>query len=210
MILTKDYGGGILWVMPNERAPENLLPTIDENIITEPAEFNEGDQLEVAFQNIVRVQPELGLQVDNYIGLAGRDATERDSMKQAVVLIYSFLESQAEAETNLVRADGSLAKRNGIHHAIYPERKPDESLLPVVDNLTKHQVFAKLSEQPGLLDVTYWRVLEKQPELSLYIEAGRDSTEIQRIKEMMAIPYLLIEAQAEVDRMKLLTEDLPA
>jgi len=210
MILTKDYGGGILWVMPNERAPENLLPTIDENIITEPAEFNEGDQLEVAFQNIVRVQPELGLQVDNYIGLAGRDATERDSMKQAVVLIYSFLESQAEAETNLVRADGSLAKRNGIHHAIYPERKPDESLLPVVDNPTKHEVFAKLSEQPGLLDVTYWRVLEKQPELSLYIEAGRDSTEIQRIKEMMAIPYLLIEAQAEVDRMKLLTEDLPA
>jgi len=210
MILTKDYRGGILWVMPNERAPENLLPTINENIITEPAEFNEGDQLEVAFQNIVRVQPELGLQVDNYIGLAGRDAGERGNMKQAVVLIYLFLEAQAKAETDLVRADGSLTKRNGIHHAIYPERTPDESLLPVVDNPTKHQVFAKLSEQPGLLDVTYWRVLEKQPELSLYIESGRDSVEVQRIKEMMAIPYLLIEAQAEADRMKLLTEDLPA
>ena len=188
--------------MPPENLPEDSSLTIDEASLSALAELDQAKLVEAAFGSVVADQPELGSQVDNYIGLVGRDATEKKYMKTAVVLVCSFLESQAVTDRQLAQTNDALPDRNGILFPEYTDRKPDDSLLPIVDNAIKHLTLSKLSAQPGLIETTYWQVLQKQPLLSFHIESGRDAAEKERIKEMMAIPYLMIEAQAEVDMMQ--------
>lgn len=187
-----------------------MTPTEDAAAASAGAEFSQGNPMELAFRDIVAEQPSLGPQVDNYIGMVGRDPVEKKQMKTAVVLACLFFEAQAAADRQLDQVEDTLPVSSGSLFPTYAERKPDESLLPIVDNATRHSTLAILSARPGLIDATYWQLLEKQPELSHHLESGRDAAEKQRIIEMMAIPYFMLTAQADVDRTKLLAVAPPA
>ena len=197
--------------MPHDRlSAEYSLPNPSEAAEQAVGELSwQKDFFQAAFGRIVAQQPALGLQLRNYTELAARDSDESDRMAAATVLTYSFLEDQTEADAQVGRLRGVLPAE-----ASSPWSLPAEALLPIVDAKTLHTGIAEFSAQPGLIEGTYWRVVAQQPDFGSQIGrlemTARDDTEIKHIREMTAIPYLLIEAQAEADRMKLLTADLPA